>query len=74
MGQKTIEATEYNCERCRYKWIARHNGQNKGEPNFCPKCKTCYWNLERNNNGKEWKKYAEKQKVAKLKRMNTPRK
>lgn len=71
MGQKTIEVTEYNCERCGYKWIARH-GQNKGEPNFCPKYKTCYWNLERNMEGsKEWLKIAHKQRIAKLIRLNS---
>ncbi len=70
VGKKTIEVTEYNCERCGYKWIARHNGQNKGEPNFCPKCKTRYWNLERNKKDKGWKEIAQKQSVAELIRLN----
>src|SRR5436309_12624818 len=47
MGQSKIEVTEYCCERCDYKWIARHNGEDKGEPNTCPRCKTWLWNKPR---------------------------
>jgi DNA-directed RNA polymerase subunit RPC12/RpoP len=50
MGQQKTEVTEYNCERCEYKWIARRNGKDKDKPNHCPKCKTWMWNMPRQKN------------------------
>jgi len=44
MGQITIEAIEYECERCHYKWISR---KEKPKPKRCSKCKTTGWDVLR---------------------------
>lgn len=39
MAKIKIVKEGYQCERCRYKWIARK----KEYPIVCPKCKSPYW-------------------------------
>jgi len=45
MGKVKITVDGYKCERCGHEWIPR----NDDLPTICPKCKSPYWNKERNN-------------------------
>ena len=44
MAQRIIQAIEYQCERCLYKWISRIE---KTKPRCCPKCKNYLWEKPR---------------------------
>lgn len=44
MPQRLIEAIEYECERCGYKWI---NRREKPKPRYCAKCKHPKWDSTR---------------------------
>ncbi len=33
----------YRCTRCGHEWL----GRTAREPTMCPKCKSCYWDRER---------------------------
>lgn len=51
MPMYQIRTTEYECNRCGYKWIERRNGmERKSLPRFCRKCKSYLWNTERTKN------------------------
>jgi hypothetical protein len=49
MPYRIVETKEYECIRCKYKWINRKNGDEKPAPKYCPSCKSSLWNNERAN-------------------------
>lgn len=51
MPMRQIQTTEYECNRCGYKWIERRNGREKKDlPRYCRKCKSYLWNTVRTKN------------------------
>jgi hypothetical protein len=48
---------EYQCVRCGYRWITRHNGKdNKVKPRSCAGCKSSLWDTPRKNKQQAIKK------------------
>jgi len=53
--EEQITLNRYTCERCDHIWLPR----SEEKPTVCPKCKSPYWNKQReilpseNNNGKQ---------------------
>lgn len=41
----------YKCDRCEHKWVPRK----KIKPTVCPRCKSAYWNRERQRKVKKSK-------------------
>jgi len=52
MAETQIEVTEYKCERCEHKWVARgarnlpaaEDGK-PSRPRTCPRCKSAWWDI-----------------------------
>ena len=44
-----VQVNEYQCSKCRYRWINRVNGRNGPLPERCAKCKKYGWNDEGGN-------------------------
>jgi hypothetical protein len=51
MGKRAVSVFEYNCERCRHKWVSRLAGGKV--PKVCAGCHSAYWNEPRKNKKKE---------------------
>lgn len=49
MPHTIVQAKEYECSRCEYKWINRRNGEERPQPKYCPSCKSSLWDTERIN-------------------------
>jgi len=47
MPEIEIKTKGYKCNKCNHTWIAR-KGQYDKLPALCPKCKTPYWNKDKN--------------------------
>jgi len=43
MPEEKVETVRYECARCNHKWFAKK----KRKPIICPKCKSAYWDEER---------------------------
>ena len=48
MGQVKKVILYWLCERCGHEWPPK----GEGEPKFCPKCKSPYWNTPRRSEKK----------------------
>ena len=48
--EKSFKLPTLKCIRCNHEWIPRKAGQ----PKFCPKCRSPYWNTEPTKRGR-WK-------------------
>jgi len=51
MAKVQITVLGYRCERCGHEWVPRE----KQEPRVCPKCKSPYWNVPRQDRKTESK-------------------
>ena len=51
MPSKIIRTKEFECTRCKYKWVTRRDGIEKLPSKFCPRCKTSLWDKKRKNKG-----------------------
>jgi predicted Zn-ribbon and HTH transcriptional regulator len=42
-----VTVTEYECNRCNWKFIRRKNGKDMPAPKYCPHCKSNPWDAKR---------------------------